>query len=73
MTDTTNAAAARTIAIGDLTVNRLGFGSTRLTGKGVWDPPDDHDESLRVLRRAGELGVNLIDTADSYGPMSPRS
>jgi pyridoxine 4-dehydrogenase len=53
---------------GDLTVNRLGFGSMRLTGEGVWGPPDDHDECIRVLRRAVELGVNFIDTADSYGP-----
>jgi pyridoxine 4-dehydrogenase len=53
---------------GDLTVNRLGFGAMRLTGKGVWGPPDDHDECIRVLRRAVELGVDFIDTADSYGP-----
>jgi pyridoxine 4-dehydrogenase len=53
---------------GDLTVNRLGFGAMRLTGKGVWGPPDDHDECIRVLRRLVELGVNFIDTADSYGP-----
>jgi len=68
MADETNAAAAGTITIGDLTVNRLGFGSMRLTGKGVWGPPEDHDESIRVLRRAVELGVNFVDTADSYGP-----
>ena len=53
---------------GDLPVNRLGFGAMRITGKGIWGPPDDHAESLRVLRRAVELGVNLIDTAESYGP-----
>jgi pyridoxine 4-dehydrogenase len=53
---------------GDLTVNRLGFGAMRLTGKGVWGPPTDRDECVRVLRRAVELGVNFIDTADSYGP-----
>jgi pyridoxine 4-dehydrogenase len=53
---------------GDLTVNRLGFGAMRLTGRGVWGPPDDRDECIRVLRRAVELGVNFIDTADSYGP-----
>jgi pyridoxine 4-dehydrogenase len=53
---------------GELTVRRLGFGAMRITGKGVWGPPADHDEALRVLRRAVELGVNLIDTADSYGP-----
>ncbi len=53
---------------GDLTVNRLGFGAMRLTGKGVWGPPADKEECVRVLRRAVELGVNFIDTADSYGP-----
>ena len=53
---------------GDLTVNRLGFGAMRITGKGVWGPPADPDECIRVLRRAVELGVNFIDTADSYGP-----
>src|SRR6516225_161645 len=53
---------------GDLTVNRLGFGAMRITGKGVWGPPADRAECVRVLRRAVELGVNLIDTADSYGP-----
>ncbi|MDT5064667.1 MAG: pyridoxine 4-dehydrogenase [Mycobacterium sp.] len=53
---------------GDLTVNRLGFGAMRLTGKGVWGPPADRDECVRVLRRAVELGVDFIDTADSYGP-----
>jgi aryl-alcohol dehydrogenase-like predicted oxidoreductase len=53
---------------GDLPVNRLGFGAMRITGKGIWGPPDDRAESLRVLRRAVELGVNLIDTAESYGP-----
>jgi aryl-alcohol dehydrogenase-like predicted oxidoreductase len=53
---------------GDLTINRLGYGAMRLTGKGVWGPPADRDECVRVLRRAVELGVNFIDTADSYGP-----
>ncbi len=53
---------------GDLTVHRLGFGSMRLTGPGIWGEPRDHDESIAVLRRAVELGINLIDTADSYGP-----
>ncbi|AWV47362.1 oxidoreductase [Mycobacterium leprae Kyoto-2] len=53
---------------GDLKVNRLGFGAMRLTGKGVWGPPVDRYEAVRVLRRAVELGVNFIDTADSYGP-----
>jgi len=53
---------------GDLTVNRLGFGAMRLTGDGVWGEPADRDECKAVLRRAIELGVNFIDTADSYGP-----
>ena len=53
---------------GDLTVNRLGFGAMRLTGKGVWGPPADHDECIRVLRRLVDIGVDFIDTADSYGP-----
>ena len=53
---------------GDLTVNRLGYGAMRITGKGIWGPPKDHDESIRVLKRAVELGVTFIDTADSYGP-----
>jgi len=53
---------------GDLTVRRLGYGTMQLPGPGVWGPPRDHDEAIRVLRRAVELGVNFIDTADSYGP-----
>jgi pyridoxine 4-dehydrogenase len=53
---------------GDLEFVRLGFGAMRITGDGIWGPPRDHDEAVRVLRRAVELGVNLIDTADSYGP-----
>lgn len=53
---------------GDLEVRRLGFGAMRITGEGVWGPPEDRDAAKRVLRRALELGVNLIDTADSYGP-----
>ena len=67
-TTQTPAAAAGTIALGDLTVNRMGFGAMRLTGKGIWGPPRDRPEAIRVLRRAVELGVNFIDTADSYGP-----
>ena len=59
----------RTITIGkDLTVNRMGYGAMRITGKGIWGPPADKAESLRVLKRAIELGINFIDTADSYGP-----
>jgi pyridoxine 4-dehydrogenase len=52
----------------DLRVHRLGFGAMRITGKGIWGEPKDRKESIRVLRRAIELGVNFIDTADSYGP-----
>ena len=55
---------------GDLPVWRLGFGAMRITGKGVWGEPSDRAEAIRVLRRAVELGVNFIDTADSYGPKS---
>jgi pyridoxine 4-dehydrogenase len=63
------AAASGTFSIGnDLPINRLGYGAMRLTGKGIWGPPDDRDECIRVLRRAVELGVNFIDTANSYGP-----
>src|SRR5882724_3826129 len=53
---------------GDLTVNRLGFGAMRVTGQGIWGWPPDREKALKVLRRAIELGVNLVDTADSYGP-----
>ena len=53
---------------GDLTVGRLGFGAMRLCGPGVWGEPEDPEEAERVLRRAVELGVNFIDTADAYGP-----
>jgi pyridoxine 4-dehydrogenase len=53
---------------GDLTVNRLGFGAMRITGEGIWGWPPDRENALKVLRRAVELGVNLIDTADAYGP-----
>ncbi|MGA9308709.1 MAG: aldo/keto reductase [Candidatus Sulfotelmatobacter sp.] len=64
-----SAATAGTISLGgELTVNRLGFGAMRLTGEGIWGPPRDRAAALAVLRRAVELGVNFIDTADSYGP-----
>jgi aryl-alcohol dehydrogenase-like predicted oxidoreductase len=63
------AAAAGTIDVGgDLTVNRLGFGAMRITGEGIWGEPPDREEAKAVLRRAVELGINFIDTADSYGP-----
>jgi pyridoxine 4-dehydrogenase len=70
MTDlSTGNKALTTLDIGgDLTVRRLGFGAMRLTGRGIWGEPPDHDEAIAVLRRAVELGVNFIDTADSYGP-----
>jgi pyridoxine 4-dehydrogenase len=53
---------------GDLDINRLGYGAMRITGKGIWGPPEDKEEAVRVLKRAIELGANFIDTADSYGP-----
>ena len=53
---------------GDLTVNRLGFGAMRITGEGIWGWPPDRANALKILRRAIELGVDLIDTADAYGP-----
>jgi len=68
MTETTTASTAGTVRFGDIEVNRLGFGAMRITGDGVWGPPDDRDAALAVLRRAVELDVQLIDTADSYGP-----
>lgn len=60
--------ASETIALGDLSVNRMGFGAMRVCGPDIWGPPKDRAEAHRVLRRAIELGVNFIDTADSYGP-----
>ncbi len=67
-TGSISAAHAGTITLGDLTVNRLGFGAMRITGKGIWGPPANRAAALATLRRAVELDVNLIDTADSYGP-----
>jgi aryl-alcohol dehydrogenase-like predicted oxidoreductase len=68
-TTTLTAARAGTIDIGgDMPVNRFGFGAMRLTGQGIWGEPADREECKRVLRRALELGINFIDTADSYGP-----
>ena len=63
-----SASAAGTIALGDLTVNRMGFGAMRITGEGIWGEPRDPEAARRVLRRALELDVNFIDTADAYGP-----
>ncbi len=67
-TETLLAAAAGTVQLGDIPVHRLGYGAMRLTGKGIWGPPADRNAALATLRRAVELGVNFIDTADSYGP-----
>src|SRR3954454_15398461 len=64
-----HAGMAGTIDVGgDLTVNRLGYGAMRITGDGIWGEPKNRDEAKAVLRRAVELGVDFIDTADSYGP-----
>src|SRR3712207_2181673 len=69
MAETSTVERSGTLTLGgDMTVRRMGFGAMRITGEGIWGPPRDHDESLGVLRRAVELGINLIDTADSYGP-----
>ena len=68
-TDQQPATEAGTITIGgDLTVNRMAYGAMRITGDGIWGPPKDHDEAIQVLKRTLELGINFIDTADSYGP-----
>jgi aryl-alcohol dehydrogenase-like predicted oxidoreductase len=68
MTTTITDENTGTITIGEQTVRRLGFGAMRITGPGIWGPPADHDEAIAVVRRAVELGVDLIDTAASYGP-----
>ena len=66
---TLDAALSGTFAIGgDLTVNRLGFGAMRITGRGIWGPPEDPEEAKATLRRLPELNVNFVDTAESYGP-----
>jgi pyridoxine 4-dehydrogenase len=64
------ASASGTVEVGDITVNRLGYGSMQLTGPGIWGDPADKQQAIRVLRRAVELGVDFVDTADSYGPHS---
>jgi aryl-alcohol dehydrogenase-like predicted oxidoreductase len=69
MPSTPSAAASGQFRIGgDIAINRLGFGAMRITGKGVWGPPEDRAEAIRVLKRLPDLGVDFIDTADSYGP-----
>src|ERR1700744_214960 len=68
MADTATSFSKEFTIGGDLNVNRLGYGAMRITGKGIWGPPKDKNEAIRVLKRAVELGVNFIDTADSYGP-----
>jgi pyridoxine 4-dehydrogenase len=69
MSNTTSTASNGTFVLGgDLPVRRLGYGAMRITGEGIWGPPKDPAEAKRVLKRAVELGVNFIDTADSYGP-----
>jgi pyridoxine 4-dehydrogenase len=68
VTDVPSAPTDRFLLGGDLPVTRLGFGAMRITGPGIWGEPTDREEAVRVLRRAVELGVDLIDTADSYGP-----
>ena len=66
--DSVGAAEAGDVRFGDLAVHRLGYGAMRITGDGIWGPPPDHDEAIRVLKATLDLGINLIDTADSYGP-----
>jgi aryl-alcohol dehydrogenase-like predicted oxidoreductase len=68
MSEVTAAASGRFEVGGEIEINRLGFGAMRITGPGVWGPPQDKAEAIRVLRRLPELGVNFIDTANSYGP-----
>ena len=68
MSTSPTAADAGTTTIGDLTVNRLGYGAMRITGEGIWGPPDDRDRAREVLRAAVDAGITFIDTADSYGP-----
>lgn len=69
-----DASTAGTVTLGgEVTVNRLGFGAMRITGRGIWGEPADRNNALRVLRRAVELGINFIDTADSYGPGTSES
>src|SRR6202021_4040094 len=68
MTTVHNETTATFALGGDLKINRLGYGAMRITGNGIWGEPKDRGEAIKVLRRAVELGINFIDTADSYGP-----
>jgi len=68
MKDLNASASGQFTIAGDITVNRLGFGAMRITGRGIWGEPEDRQEVLCTLKRVPELGINLIDTADSYGP-----
>ncbi|HWJ76106.1 MAG TPA: aldo/keto reductase [Kaistia sp.] len=69
MTSSLNASASGTFKVGgEIAINRLGFGAMRVTGPGIWGPPADHAEAIRTLKRLPEIGVNFIDTANSYGP-----
>jgi pyridoxine 4-dehydrogenase len=63
-----DASASGQFRIGDITINRLGYGAMRITGRGIWGPPSDRHAAIATLRRLPEIGVNFIDTADSYGP-----
>jgi pyridoxine 4-dehydrogenase len=68
MPETLTDSSTGTFDLAGKTIRRLGFGAMRITGEGIWGEPEDRDEAMAVLRRALELGVNFIDTADSYGP-----
>ena len=67
-TENITASAAGTYTLGDITIHRFGYGAMRLTGEGIWGPPKDKAEAIRVLKATQDLGINFIDTADSYGP-----
>ena len=67
-TENITATAAGTYTLGDVTVHRLGYGAMRITGEGIWGPPKDKAEAIRVLKATQDLGINFVDTADSYGP-----
>ena len=67
-TENITASAAGTYTLGDITIHRLGYGAMRITGEGIWGPPNDKAEAIRVLKATQDLGINFIDTADSYGP-----